>query len=262
MGYEQDLEQKRQWLKLGTALAENNKFTEALSSIKPIPVLPNVSRFDRVELTYLANEQAMHAMTDVLKADPQVWSDLTSLWANLGGQIADDIERMGAKLIEIGFPDPRKDHSNWRIIAIMVGADPDGMMEDIFEHAIAHKAKLSMLTAEPAAPAAMADVEKIWQDALLASLSPKNRLYVFCGRIWDAYRRQQEVLILKGERKRTRGNVRIAEAFPSAKANGWPEDQLNEFIKCAKEGIKEEKPWTDFVKGSKGKEIPLKKFLT
>ena len=141
MGYEQDLEQKRQFLKLGKALAENDKFTEALLSCKPIPVLPNINKADRVELTYLANEQAMLEMTDALKANPQVWGDATSLWANLCEQIADDIERMGAQLIELGFPDPRKDHSNWRIIAIMVGADPDGMMEDIFEHAIAYDTK-------------------------------------------------------------------------------------------------------------------------
>lgn len=115
---------------------------------------------------------------------------------------------------------------------------------------------------EPAIPAAMAEVEKIRQEALLASLSPKNRHYVFCGRIWSEYRRQQEALILEGSRKRTRGRVLIAEAFPAAKANGWPEDQLDEFIKCAKEGIKEGKHWTDFVKGSKGKKIPLEKFLT
>lgn len=155
MGNEQDLEQKRQWLKFGKALAENDKFMEALLSCKPIPPIPNISKFDRVELTYLANEQAMLEMTDAMKADPQVWSDATTLWANLGAQIAGDIERMGAKLVELDFPDPRKDHSNWRIIALMVGADPDGMMDDIFEHAIAYQAKRTMLTVEQAAPAAL-----------------------------------------------------------------------------------------------------------
>ncbi len=115
---------------------------------------------------------------------------------------------------------------------------------------------------QPATPAAMADVEKIRQEALLASLSLKNRHYVFCGRIWSEYRRQQEALILEGSRRRTREGVQIVEAFPTAKANGWPEDQLGEFVKFAKEGIKKGKPWTDFVKGSKGKEILLKEFLT
>ena len=115
---------------------------------------------------------------------------------------------------------------------------------------------------QPATPAAMADVEKSRQEALLAGLSPKNRHYVFCGRIWSEYRRQQDALILEGGRPRTREGVQIVEAFPTAKANGWPEDQLDEFVKFAKEGIKKGKPWTDFVKGSKGKEILLKKFLT
>ena len=141
MSNEQGLEQKRQWLKFGEALAENEKFKEALLSVKPIPKLTIVSNFDMFELNYLANEQATLAMTDAIKADPQLWSDGTTIWGKLGEQIADDIERMGAKLIELGFPDPRKDFSNWRIIALMVGADPDGMMDDIFEHAVAYHAK-------------------------------------------------------------------------------------------------------------------------
>lgn len=141
MSNEQGLEQKRQWLKFFEALAENEKFMEALLTVKPIPKLPNVSRADMVEITYVANEQAMLAMTDAIKADPQLWSDGTSIWGKLGEQIAGDIERMGAKLIELGFPDPRTDFSNWRIIALMVGADPEGMMDDIFEHAVAYHAK-------------------------------------------------------------------------------------------------------------------------
>ena len=138
---EQGLEQKRQWVKLGEALAENEKFMEALLSVKPIPKLPNVSRADMVEITYVVNEQAINEARDAIKADPQVFSDLATMWGKLGEQVADDIERMGAKLIELGFPDPRKDFSNWRIIALMVGADPDGMMDDIFEHAVAYHAK-------------------------------------------------------------------------------------------------------------------------
>jgi hypothetical protein len=126
----------------------------------------------------------------------------------------------------------------------------------------APKDKKSNDHSQPATPAAMADVEKIKQDALLLSLSLRNRHYVFCGRIWSEYREQQEALIREGSRRRTRERVQIAEAFPTAKANGWPEDKLDDFIRCAKEGIKKRKPWTDFVKGSKGKEIPLEKFLT
>lgn len=51
-----------------------------------------------------------------------------------------DIERMGSKLTDAGFPDPRKDHGAWRIIAKMVGCDPDGLMEDIFDSAMAYHA--------------------------------------------------------------------------------------------------------------------------
>jgi hypothetical protein len=54
--------------------------------------------------------------------------------------ISDDIERMGSRLFEAGFPDPRKDHGAWRIIAKMVGCDPDGSMEDIFDSAMAYHA--------------------------------------------------------------------------------------------------------------------------
>lgn len=51
-----------------------------------------------------------------------------------------DIERMGSKLADVGFPDPRKDNGAWRIIAKMVGCDPDGLMEDIFDSAMAYHA--------------------------------------------------------------------------------------------------------------------------
>lgn len=104
------------------------------------------------------------------------------------------------------------------------------------------------------------EVETIKQEALLASLSTKQRSYVFCGRIWTKYRQEQNALILEGKRN-TKQRVRIVESFPIATAEGWPKEQLDEFINYAKEGIKDEKPWTDFVKGSKGEKIPLKKFL-
>jgi len=51
-----------------------------------------------------------------------------------------DIERMGSKLTDAGFPDPRGDYGAWRIIAKMVGCDPDGFMEDIFDSAMAYHA--------------------------------------------------------------------------------------------------------------------------
>lgn len=54
--------------------------------------------------------------------------------------IGDDIERMGSRLFDAGFPDPRGDHGAWRIIAKMVGCDPDGSMEDIFDSAMAYHA--------------------------------------------------------------------------------------------------------------------------
>lgn len=51
-----------------------------------------------------------------------------------------DIERMGSKLSGAGFPDPRKDPDAWRIIAKMVGCDPGGSMEDVFDSAMAYHA--------------------------------------------------------------------------------------------------------------------------
>jgi hypothetical protein len=54
--------------------------------------------------------------------------------------IGDDIERMGSRLFDVGFPDPRGDHGAWRIIAKMVGCNPDGFMEDIFDSAMAYHA--------------------------------------------------------------------------------------------------------------------------
>ena len=122
--------------------------------------------------------------------------------------------------------------------------------------------KLSLSQTKSAAPTIADDLALVRENAILAKLSETQRSYVFCGRIWSEYRQQQEALIREGSRRRTPGRVQIAEAFPTAKANGWPEDQLDEFIKCAREGIKKEKPWTDFVEGSKGEKIPLEKFLT
>ena len=58
----------------------------------------------------------------------------------LKSAVEHDIDRMGSKLADAGFPDPRKDNGAWRIIAKMVGCDPDGLMEDIFDSAMAYHA--------------------------------------------------------------------------------------------------------------------------
>ena len=71
-------------------------------------------------------------------------ADLRNLWSGffdlLNPAVEHDIDRMGSKLADVGFPDPRKDNGAWRIIAKMVGCDPDGLMEDIFDSAMAYHA--------------------------------------------------------------------------------------------------------------------------
>lgn len=71
---------------------------------------------------------------DAIRTMTRGWLDL------LKPAVEHDIERMGSKLADVGFPDPRKDHGAWRIIAKMVGCDPDGFMEDIFDSAMAYHA--------------------------------------------------------------------------------------------------------------------------
>lgn len=71
---------------------------------------------------------------DALRTMSRGWFDL------LKPAVEHDIERMGSKLAGAGFPDPRKDPDAWRIIAKMVGCDPDGFMEDIFDSAMAYHA--------------------------------------------------------------------------------------------------------------------------
>jgi len=80
--------------------------------------------------------------------DSPITSDERDAIRNLWGGFFDlvkpavehDIERMGSKLTDAGFPDPRGDYGAWRIIAKMVGCDPDGYMEDIFDSAMAFHA--------------------------------------------------------------------------------------------------------------------------
>lgn len=122
-------------LGIGKALASSPEALAAFQSIKP--VLPNalIDRAASVELTQAMNEDAMLALTKALETvDPNM---LTGFMQSMEEQVMQDVERMGAKLVELGFPDPRQDHDNWRIIAKMVGANPDGFMEDTFESAIA-----------------------------------------------------------------------------------------------------------------------------
>jgi hypothetical protein len=71
---------------------------------------------------------------DAIRTMTRGWLDL------LKPAVEHDIERMGSKLTDAGFPDPRGDYGAWRIIAKMVGCDPDGYMEDIFDSAMAFHA--------------------------------------------------------------------------------------------------------------------------
>ncbi len=171
-----DLDQTKQWLKIGNALAENEKAMEALASVKPVQANELIDRSTSVLLTYLVNEQAYQLVTDAIQAStPNVLSDLSALMANMAEQVQADVENMGGKLVELGFPDPRIDRANWRVIAIMVSADPDGMMEDIFEHAIAYHAKrqqvakqLETSKEQPVAPVVVA-VDPVAEDGLCSS---------------------------------------------------------------------------------------------
>jgi hypothetical protein len=240
------LEQKRQWLKFGEALAENEKFKEALLSVKPIPKLPNVSSFDMFELNYLANEQAINEARDAIKADPQLWSDGTTIWGKLGEQIADDIERMGAKLIELGFPDPRTDFSNWRIIALMVGADPDGMMDDIFEHAVAYHAKRERNAKQLEAPEnqPVAPVVVLADPVVEDGLYDAEKLFVWGGLRYETLtpRMIRVLRLLLDERKKGFPDVSLGKIEGVAKVcitggmhnqvfkvkrKGWPSGMLH-----------------------------------
>lgn len=123
------------------------------------------------------------------------------------------------------------------------------------------EAQALYIDTQPAANAEAIEVEYIRQQAMLAGLSQAQKSYIFCGRIWRDYRNEQHALINKGERKRTRNGVQIEECFPVAEKNGWTYG-LEKFIAHAKEGIKKREKWTEFVEGSKGEKIPLKKFLS
>ena len=99
------------------------------------------------------------------------------------------------------------------------------------------------------------------QKLLPANLRKTQGLYVFCGRIWKHYRDESN----KNSSNSTDGTAakkpKIADSFEIAIENGWNKDE-DLFIKYAKEGVKTGKPWSDFVNGTKGKNVPLGKFLT
>lgn len=105
-------------------------------------------------------------------------------------------------------------------------------------------------------------LEKQRQNAELESLKPRYRLYVFCGRIWrdlrDKYTIEDERIL--GGKTKTSAEVKMC--FPIAIENGWDPKKTKLFDSYARTGIRKGKPWSDFVHGSKGKNIPLKKFLT
>ncbi len=96
--------------------------------------MPRVQQFGLIDAKIDKDSPITSDERDALRTMTGAWLDL------LKPAIEHDIERMGSKLADAGFPDPRKDHGAWRIIAKMVGCDPDGFMEDVFDSAMAYHA--------------------------------------------------------------------------------------------------------------------------
>lgn len=161
-------------LEIGKALASSPGALAAFQSIKP--VLPNalIDRAASVELTQAMNEDAMLELTKALETvDPNM---LSSFMKSMEEQVMQDVERMGGKLVELGFPDPRQDHDNWRIIAKMVGANPDGFMEDTFVSAIAFHAMRELEKSQAKKAVASTSVMIIREAARAADLAHVKRM--------------------------------------------------------------------------------------
>jgi hypothetical protein len=114
-----------------------------LRIIPPGPIIDRVSAMEmtleqnRELLTAVAHEFSESVGGDVAQA---LKSEMGPLLSFLMLAVQADVERMSTDLVSKGFPDPREDEQNWRVIALMVGASTDGMHEDIYEAALAYHA--------------------------------------------------------------------------------------------------------------------------
>jgi hypothetical protein len=111
-----------------------------------------LDRGQMVELTSAINREDFDGLWkyvqdqrggDVVEQFQDLVGSFTNDFAN---SVSQDIERMGEKLTHLGFPDVRTDRENWRVIAKMVGANPNDFMEDIYESALAFVANKEQST--------------------------------------------------------------------------------------------------------------------
>lgn len=123
---------------LGKLLSTKRGELEAF--IAKVPVVPEspslgIDKFRAQQLTVALspNLSALFSAEELEKLE----SSRKAFRDELLSKVEGDLEHMGRELRSMGFPDPRLNHDNWRIVARMVGVDPASFVEDIFESACA-----------------------------------------------------------------------------------------------------------------------------